>query len=128
MTRFLGVVRASCFVIGVTVGFAQQPGSDPKQQDQPAQGQRADDQKADDQKVDEQEARPRGGLHTDDELTPLQQREKEIRRYDPLDTTDPISGRDSSDRNSDRGTRPSPASRPLPGSVAASSQSSGINP
>jgi hypothetical protein len=71
-------------------------------------------------------------------LTPEQQREKEIRKYDPLYRSNPALDRDDSDRNSSgsgaSAATPQPSAQPsrqetaLPGSIAAGNQEVPDNP
>jgi len=68
----------------------------------------------------------------DSKLTPLQQREKQIRTFDPLDKSSPLldeqekSSDDSKDKNTVRSSGRTTA--PLPGSVAASGRGEPTNP
>jgi hypothetical protein len=107
--RIRGTIAAAWLCAGLSVLFGQDPAGQ-----------------------DQQPVQPQGGLHTG--TTPIEQRDRDIGKFDPLEKSDTTAGVDQ--QRPDQGTVPAtpavsppPQSpRPLPGSVAASSQPDVLNP
>ncbi len=84
---------------------------------------------------DDPPAQPQGGLHPKPPLTPAEQREREIRMFDPLDKSNPVPGAPEAEPvipapppgDSQQRIFPSPQN-PLPGSATAPNSLTPVNP